>query len=499
MFKRAEISGRIAGGKETDRPEDSTTAESKLVAKTKSEITLSNYKLRNVDAVGYDDGEIDFPVAEKCDDGQVLDDIGPLTRHKKGYSPKFPCISEWLETLADNKRLAVMLRLEGKTLQAIGEEMGLTRERVRQLVDNACQTKPRLREDDFAYWYSKYKFDDGAMESIFGTDVRIRNYLSLVYKKGTDSIIKMLDDPNLDATLYERVYTYLYRNSDLIEYESVPYERELLSQEVAELASSKRDVHSQNVNTVNWYSSSEKIISRLEKQKESTRRCCTKKPHLPSTKECKRVSTVPNDKKVVRPSRIKSKPKKIKESEFAPIIECFDADLTDYCAFWCAEAFSLSPTKGIYQIAAVKVRNGEITEKFQELIRPWDDTRSRKDAAKKVGVELSVIESAEDVDQVMTKFFAFVGDDVLVATGALGNQAKLISRAARYTGMKEIKNEFFDLLDMAADISEEFDLANNTREYLLDHFFIKEGKTALEKAMINKQLYDALRSEGGLE
>ena len=65
--------------------------------------------------------------------------------------------------------------------------------------------------------------------------------------------------------------------------------------------------------------------------------------------------------------------------------------------------------------------------------------------------------------------------------------------------MKEIKNEFFDLLDMAADISEEFDLANNTREYLLDHFSIKEGKTALEKAMINKQLYDALRSEGGLE
>jgi hypothetical protein len=78
----------------------------------------------------------------------------------------------------------------------------------------------------------------------------------------------------------------------------------------------------------------------------------------------------------------------------------------------------------------------------------------------------------------------------------LGNQAKLITRAARYAGMKEIKNEFFDLLDLAADTSADFDLANNSREYLLTYFSMKEGKTALEKARINKQLYDALVNYG---
>ena len=96
----------------------------------------------------------------------------------------------------------------------------------------------------------------------------------------------------------------------------------------------------------------------------------------------------------------------------------------------------------------------------------------------------------------MPKFFEFVGDDVLVSTGALGNQAKLISRAARYTGMKEIKNEFYDLLDLAADTSADFDLANNTREYLLTHFSVAEGKSALEKAQINKRLHDALKNYG---
>ena len=43
---------------------------------------------------------------------------------------------------------------------------------------------------------------------------------------------------------------------------------------------------------------------------------------------------------------------------------------------------------------------------------------------------------------------------------------------------------------------EEFDFDNNTREYLLTYFSIREGKTALEKAEVNKQLYDALKEYG---
>ena len=55
---------------------------------------------------------------------------------------------------------------------------------------------------------------------------------------------------------------------------------------------------------------------------------------------------------------------------------------------------------------------------------------------------------------------------------------------------------FYDILDLAAETSEEFDFDNNTREYLLAYFSIREGKTALEKAEVNKQLYDALKEYG---
>ena len=242
--------------------------------------------------------------------------------------------------------------------------------------------------------------------------------------------------------------------------------------------------------------SPEYIISKLEKQKVDTQRYRTKKPYWPVTEERRRAIAMFYDERGIKYPRIENRPDKVIESEFAPINECFEDRLTEYCAFWCADTFSLSAVKAIYQIAAVKVQNGEITETFQQFIRPWDGIAYRKDAARKAEVELSVIESAEDVDQVMTKFFEFVGDNILVSTEALGNQAKIISRAARYTGMREIRNEFYDLLDFAADTAEEFDLANNTREYLLSYFSIEEGKTALEKAQINKQLYDLLMNYG---
>ena len=242
--------------------------------------------------------------------------------------------------------------------------------------------------------------------------------------------------------------------------------------------------------------SPENMISRLEKQKEDTNRYRTKKPYWPATEERRRAVAMFYDEKGIKYPRIENRPEKIKESEFAPIKGKSVQFPAGRAMLAPADTFSLSAAKGIYQIAAVKVRDGEITDEFHQLIRPWDGVADRKDAAKKAGVELSVIESAEDVDLVIPKFFAFVGDDVLVSTGALGNQAKLISRAARYAGMREIKNEFYDLLDLAADTSSEFDLANNTREYLLTHFSIEEGKSALEKAQINKQLYDALKNYG---
>ena len=236
------------------------------------------------------------------------------------------------------------------------------------------------------------------------------------------------------------------------------------------------------------FSNPENMRASVEKLRVDIERYRTKKPYWPTTEERRRKLAAIYDEKGIAYPRITSKPAKVAESDFEPIEEYLDELPADYCAFWCSEAYSIKGTGGIYQIAAVKVRNGEAVGQFQSLVRPWDGQVGKKDAAKQLGVESEVIEAADDVDLVLPRFFEFVGNDVLVSTGALGEQAKLISRAARYSGMKKINNAFYDLLDTAADISSEFDMKNNTREYLLEYFGIAEGKDALEKAMGNVRL-----------
>ena len=113
-----------------------------------------------------------------------------------------------------------------------------------------------------------------------------------------------------------------------------------------------------------------------------------------------------------------------------------------------------------------------------------------KSAAKEAGVPLSIIEGAEDVDQVMVKFFAFVKDAVLVSTDALGNQKNLLCRAARYAGMKSLPNELYDLLDLAGETDSKFDF--KSRSELLEMLNIAEGADALGKAKANIAIYTAL-------
>lgn len=246
------------------------------------------------------------------------------------------------------------------------------------------------------------------------------------------------------------------------------------------------------------FSSPENMLKKLDTLKKDTHNYRTKKPYCywPRLEDRRRAISAIYDAKGIKHPRISKPPEKVPEDEFAPICDCIDEDFDDYCAFWCSEAFSVSAAKSIYQIAALRVRGGETVDTFQSFIKPWDSSKAIKSAAKEAGVSVEVIEEAEDVDLVLPRFFAFAGSDILLSTGALGNQSKLLSRAARYSGMREISNEFFDLLDMAADCSPEFDLGNNTREFLLAHFGIREGCSALEKAQANKELYDKLRKYG---
>lgn len=240
----------------------------------------------------------------------------------------------------------------------------------------------------------------------------------------------------------------------------------------------------------------EKILENIDNRKHLLERYRGGKPYWPSTEERRAALALIYDKKGMSYPNVELKPKKVKESEFERIVESDLNAMDNYCAFWCSGVQTPTRVFVVHQIAAVKVRNNKIVGEFQSYIKPWDGESIAKRIEKKYGVTLDKLYFADNVEVVMKSFFEFVENDVLVSTNALADQAKMITRLARYSNMTKIKNQFFELLDYAADISEKFDLENNSREYLLNHFKLKEGKDSLEKAKKNIDIYNKLKKMG---
>ncbi len=72
---------------------------------------------------------------------------------------QYPSIVEFVAHIEDDRiREVIQGRIEGKTLQEIGEQYGVTRERARQLMQKGLRKKPCLREDKYAYLYEHYDF-----------------------------------------------------------------------------------------------------------------------------------------------------------------------------------------------------------------------------------------------------------------------------------------------------------------------------------------------------
>lgn len=150
-----------------------------------------------------------------------------------GYRKYLPNVDDWMDIISENERRAISLRLKGETLEECGQQMGITRERVRQLVVKAIRKKPLLQEDEYAYWYCEYALDFVAMQAIFDIDEEKFFYLTAVYKCGDKTVEDMLEDNNLNSKIYQRLFRFINRNSILIGDKYVPCKRELLCHELA--------------------------------------------------------------------------------------------------------------------------------------------------------------------------------------------------------------------------------------------------------------------------
>lgn len=241
------------------------------------------------------------------------------------------------------------------------------------------------------------------------------------------------------------------------------------------------------------------IIKKIERLRNLLERYRNGKPYWPQTEERrKQIADIYKLKGINYDNYLSAqlsvgKSKRVKESDFGEINECQDSNINTYCSFWCNYVENIKGIKAIYEIAAIKVIDGEIVSEFEKFIKPWDGRSFIESAAKLRKIDYEILNTSDSVLVVVKSFLDFVENHVLVSTGALGNQLKVLIRALRYNKISTIDNKFLDILDFAADVSEEFDMANNTRQFLLDKFNLTDEIDAKSKALNNIKLFNALK------
>ncbi|MCZ6918519.1 MAG: UvrD-helicase domain-containing protein [Gemmatimonadetes bacterium] len=132
----------------------------------------------------------------------------------------------------------------------------------------------------------------------------------------------------------------------------------------------------------------------------------------------------------------------VQSHDFQDVFEnyvAFDLETTDKDVAECA----------IVEMGAVRVRSGEITERFHALVRP---SRPISSGARQVhGYSDDDLEGAPPFERVWPDFRAFVGDDVLVAHNGQHFDVPVLRRlAATLGGVEDMV--FFDTLPLARSL-----------------------------------------------
>lgn len=108
---------------------------------------------------------------------------GLCIRDNEYYMLKRNGVSEYLEYMENSeKKLIIVERLSGKTLQEIGDKRGLTRERIRQVSISYAKQIPMLKEDYYRYPYEFFNFNAKLFQSVF-PDMAKKTFEYLTLKK----------------------------------------------------------------------------------------------------------------------------------------------------------------------------------------------------------------------------------------------------------------------------------------------------------------------------
>lgn len=150
-------------------------------------------------------------------------------------------------------------------------------------------------------------------------------------------------------------------------------------------------------------------------------------------------------------------------------------------------------TDEVIEISAVKVRNGEVTAEFSELVNPG---RPIPYAASRVNhITDQMVEDAPQFAQVLEQFLAFAEKDVLVGHNIGSFDMQFLYRdCERYLG-QVLKNDYIDTLSIAKTVFPSW--RHRRLSDLAEYYGISTvgAHRALADCRMNQKVYENLGKE----
>ena len=169
-----------------------------------------------------------------------------------------------------------------------------------------------------------------------------------------------------------------------------------------------------------------------------------------------------------------------------------DPVFKDYVVFD-LETTGRDPVKdGIIEIAAVRVRDGKSEERFNTLVNPGIPIKAGAQAVHHISD--ADVKDAPKPEEVLPKFFDFVGNDLLIAHNGYAFDFRFLDRYAKELGLPRLKNVRYDSLILARNL---FPNEKNSIDALAYRYRLDTGTRhrALDDVIVLHKIFQRLMKE----
>ena len=148
----------------------------------------------------------------KCDLNYLINKLienRELVKEENKYHIYIKTIDEVIEGFDGREKEFVDKKLSGMTLQEIGNEYGISRERVRQIIAKIIKEVPYNRCDYYKDIFTKYNIDQECFCLIFNENIRTYNYLKEKYSIGKKDVVELIGSDEIKKEQSEKLESHL--------------------------------------------------------------------------------------------------------------------------------------------------------------------------------------------------------------------------------------------------------------------------------------------------